>query len=78
MYNTHYQRLLDYITEDHVHVMMKGRIVKSGDMELMKKIDTEGYDWIKEEAGIEDVRVIEEDEQRVMLGTCATREALDL
>jgi Fe-S cluster assembly ATP-binding protein len=76
---THYQRLLDYIKADKVHVMMKGKIVKSGDMSLIKKIDTEGYDWIKEEMGIEDVRVIEEDdEKRVMLGVCATKEALDL
>lgn len=44
---THYQRILDYITPDFVHVMMHGKIVKSGDAELMKKIDQEGYDWIK-------------------------------
>jgi Fe-S cluster assembly ATP-binding protein len=76
---THYQRLLDYIKADNVHVMMKGKIVKSGGNEIITRIDTEGYDWIKEELGIEDVRVIEEEEQqRVMLGTCATKEALDL
>lgn len=76
---THYQRLLDYISADKVHVMMKGRIVKSGGMEIIKRIDAEGYDWIKQEVGIDDVRVIEEDEEaRVMLGQCATREALDL
>jgi Fe-S cluster assembly ATP-binding protein len=76
---THYQRLLEYITADKVHVMMKGRIVKSGDMDLIKKIDTEGYDWIKEEVGIDDVRVIEDEaEERIVLGTCATKEALDL
>ena len=76
---THYQRLLDYIKADQVHVMMKGKIVKSGGLEIIKRIDTEGYDWIKEELGIEDVRVIEEEEQnRVMLGVCATKEALDL
>ncbi len=76
---THYQRLLDYIKADNVHVMMKGKIVKSGGKEIITRIDTEGYDWIKEELGIEDVRVIEEEEQqRVMLGTCATKEALDL
>ena len=76
---THYQRLLDYIKADTVHVMMKGKIVKSGGQEIIKRIDTEGYDWIKEELGIEDVRVIEENEEkRVMLGTCATKEALDL
>jgi len=76
---THYQRLLDYISADKVHVMMKGRIVKSGGMEIIKRIDSEGYDWIKQEVGIDDVRVIEEEEEaRVMLGQCATREALDL
>ncbi|MCL1994984.1 MAG: Fe-S cluster assembly ATPase SufC [Defluviitaleaceae bacterium] len=46
---THYQRILDYITPDFVHVMMDGRIVKSGDVSLMKKVDSEGYDWIKKE-----------------------------
>jgi len=50
---THYQRILDYITPDFVHVMMDGHIVKSGDISLMKKIDTEGYDWISKELGIE-------------------------
>ncbi|WP_059105924.1 Fe-S cluster assembly ATPase SufC [Shouchella shacheensis] len=50
---THYQRLLDYITPDHVHVMMQGRIVKSGGPELAKRLEAEGYDWIKEELGIE-------------------------
>lgn len=75
---THYQRLLEYITADKVHVMMKGKIVKSGDMELIKKIDTDGYDWIKEELGIEDARVIAEQEERIILGVCATKEALDL
>jgi len=76
---THYQRLLDYIKADVVHVMMQGRIVKSGDQSLVKKIDTEGYDWIKEELGIEDERVFaEEEKQRVLIGTCATKEALNL
>ncbi|WP_018921870.1 Fe-S cluster assembly ATPase SufC [Salsuginibacillus kocurii] len=54
---THYQRLLNYITPDKVHVMMQGRIVKSGDAELAKRLETEGYEWIKEELGIEDERV---------------------
>lgn len=44
---THYQRILDYIKPDFVHVMINGRIVKSGDISLMQKIDSEGYDWIK-------------------------------
>jgi Fe-S cluster assembly ATP-binding protein len=76
---THYQRLLEYIKADSIHVMMQGRIVRSGDLSLMERIDTEGYDWLKEELGIEDERVIvEEEEARVMLGVCATKEALDL
>ncbi len=76
---THYQRLLEYIEADFVHVMMKGKIVKSGDYSLMERIDQEGYDWIKEELGIDDERVfIEEKEEKVMLGVCATKEALDL
>ncbi|MBM7840532.1 Fe-S cluster assembly ATP-binding protein [Alkalihalobacillus xiaoxiensis] len=54
---THYQRLLDYITPDKVHVMMQGRIVKSGGAELAERLEAEGYDWIKEELGIEDERV---------------------
>ncbi len=76
---THYQRLLDYIKADRVHVMMKGQIVKSGDYSIIERIDAEGYDWIKDELGIDDVRVIvEEEEERVVLGVCATKEALDL
>jgi Fe-S cluster assembly ATP-binding protein len=54
---THYQRLLNYITPDHVHVMMQGRIVKSGGPELVERLESEGYDWIKEELGIEDETV---------------------
>ncbi|SDB94390.1 Fe-S cluster assembly ATPase SufC [Shouchella lonarensis] len=54
---THYQRLLDYITPDYVHVMMQGRIVKSGGADLARRLEAEGYDWIKEELGIEDERV---------------------
>ena len=77
---THYQRLLDHIKPDFVHIMMKGRIVKSGGPELIERIDREGYDWIKQELGIEDERVIVEDEKRkvVSIGTCATKEMLDL
>lgn len=51
---THYQRLLNYITPDFVHVMMNGRIVKSGGPELAQRLEAEGYDWIKKELGIED------------------------
>ncbi|MFM7430928.1 MAG: Fe-S cluster assembly ATPase SufC [Flammeovirgaceae bacterium] len=46
---THYQRLLDYIVPDFVHVLYKGRIVKSGGKELAKELEDKGYDWIKAE-----------------------------
>ncbi len=47
---THYQRLLDYIVPDYVHVLYKGRIVKSGTKELALELEEKGYDWIKSEA----------------------------
>jgi Fe-S cluster assembly ATP-binding protein len=73
---THYQRLLDYISADTVHVMMQGKIVKSGGTDLMETIDSDGYDWIKEELGIEDERVVpEKEEEPVLLESCATKEA---
>lgn len=46
---THYQRLLDYIVPDFVHVLYKGKIVKSGTAELAKELEQKGYDWIKTE-----------------------------
>ncbi|SFE69027.1 Fe-S cluster assembly ATPase SufC [Thermoflexibacter ruber] len=46
---THYQRLLDYIVPDYVHVLYKGRIVKSGGKELALELEEKGYDWIKAE-----------------------------
>jgi Fe-S cluster assembly ATP-binding protein len=46
---THYQRLLDYIIPDYVHVLYQGRIVKSGTKELALELEEKGYDWIKEE-----------------------------
>jgi Fe-S cluster assembly ATP-binding protein len=47
---THYQRLLNYITPDYVHVLAGGRIVKSGGKELALELEARGYDWIEEEA----------------------------
>ncbi len=46
---THYQRLLDYIVPDVVHVMVDGRIIKSGDKSLARELDARGYDWVKQE-----------------------------
>jgi Fe-S cluster assembly ATP-binding protein len=48
---THYQRLLDYIVPDVVHVLYQGRIVKSGPKELALELEEKGYDWIKSEPG---------------------------
>ncbi|MFM9056795.1 MAG: Fe-S cluster assembly ATPase SufC [Bacteroidota bacterium] len=49
---THYQRLLDYIVPDFVHVLYKGRIVKSGTRELALELEAKGYDWIKDETTV--------------------------
>tara|TARA_R110002072_G_scaffold114541_1_gene244610 strand:- start:480 stop:1232 length:753 start_codon:yes stop_codon:yes gene_type:complete len=49
---THYQRLLEYIVPDFVHVLYKGRIVKSGGKELALELENKGYDWIKEELAV--------------------------
>jgi Fe-S cluster assembly ATP-binding protein len=46
---THYQRLLDYIVPDKVHVMWEGQIVRTGGKELALELEEKGYDWIKEE-----------------------------
>jgi Fe-S cluster assembly ATP-binding protein len=47
---THYQRLLNYIVPDYVHVMDGGRIVKTGGKDLALVLETRGYDWIAEES----------------------------
>lgn len=46
---THYQRLLDYIVPDYVHVLSQGKIVRTGDKELAKELEAKGYGWLKEE-----------------------------
>ena len=45
---THYQRLLDHIEPDHVHVLLDGRIVRSGDKELAREVEARGYEWLIE------------------------------
>ncbi|MFD2189288.1 Fe-S cluster assembly ATPase SufC [Pistricoccus aurantiacus] len=47
---THYQRLLDFVVPDHVHVLVDGRIAKSGDADLARELESRGYDWILEES----------------------------
>ncbi len=51
---THYQRLLDYIHPQYVHVMVDGKIVKSGDASLALELEAKGYDWLVEEAGVKE------------------------
>lgn len=67
---THYERLLDYIKPDFVHVMINGKIVKTGGKELIEKIDQNGYDWVKEELGI-DINTNNEAKTHAILGSCA-------
>lgn len=69
---THYERLLDYLSIDKVHVLINGKIVADGGLELITKIDQEGYDWIKEELGIEDEVKVRPN----MLGSCAVKQTL--
>lgn len=57
---THYQRLLNYIKPDYVHIVMNGKVVKSGGSELAERLEAEGYEWVKEELGIEDETVGQE------------------
>jgi Fe-S cluster assembly ATP-binding protein len=71
---THYQRLLDYIKPDFVHVMMQGRIVKSGGSELAQRLEAEGYDWVKEELGIIDETVGQDNEEfKIPMNTTAPK-----
>ncbi|MBS6563146.1 MAG: Fe-S cluster assembly ATPase SufC [Staphylococcus sp.] len=70
---THYERLLDYLGVDRVHILMQGKIVTSGGAELIEKIDKEGYDFIKEEFDLQEET---EDSKRGIIGTCAIKESL--
>ncbi len=67
---SHYARLYNLIHVDRAVVLMNGKVVYQGDKSLVEKIDTQGYEWLKQELGIEDI------EERVSLGTCATKEML--
>ena len=71
---THYERLLDYLETDYVHILINGKIVTTGTKELITKIDQYGYDWVKEELGIE---LPEEEAPKVVsLGTCAVKKVI--
>ena len=62
---THYQRLLDYIVPDFVHVMMGGKIVKTGTADLAKKLELEGYAGLRDELGL-DIVLTDEDADRLV------------
>jgi len=71
---THYQRLLDYVKPDYVHVFMNGQVVRTGDYELARRLEVEGYDWLKAELGMTDTFETEEivtPNERIKLGECA-------
>jgi Fe-S cluster assembly ATP-binding protein len=51
---THYQRILNYVTPDFVHVMVAGRIVKEGGAELAAELESKGYEGIRKELGLEE------------------------
>ncbi len=71
---THYERLLDYLETDYVHILINGEIVTTGTKELITKIDQFGYDWVKAELGID---LPEEEAPKVVsLGTCAVKKAI--
>ncbi|CAH1850246.1 Fe-S cluster assembly ATPase SufC [Convivina praedatoris] len=64
---THYQRLLDYIVPDYVHVMMGGKIVKTGGAEMAKKLEAEGYASLRDELGL-NVSLTDEDVNEYVMG----------
>ncbi len=72
---THYQRLLNYIKPTHVHVMLGGRIVETGDLELALKLEEEGYEALKEKHGIAEEFAAEQ--KRVKINQCATNMAVN-
>ena len=70
---THYQRMLNYITPDKVHVMMKGRIVKTGGPELARELEAKGYEGVRDELGIEEGGGARRHERRGHIGCWTSR-----
>ena len=70
---THYERLLDYLDIDKVHIFMQGRVITSGGKELITKIDNEGYDWVKDEYNLEEEVEVS---KAGIIGTCAVKDSL--
>ena len=71
---SHYARMYDLISPTHVHVIVNGKIVVSGDAKIVERIDKEGYEWIKTEYGVEIAK--EEPKRQVSLGTCAVKSTI--
>ena len=70
---SHYERFYELIKPTHAHVLVNGKIVKSGDHELAKKIDAEGYEWLIKEQNL----VVEQEEvvkRAISLGSCAANQ----
>ena len=72
---SHYARLYELIAPTRVAIMVNGRIVVEGDKELIKKIDNDGYEWIRTELGI-NIEKEQKEMKDVSIGTCATKEAI--
>ena len=68
---SHYARMYELVRPTHVHVIVNGRVVVSGDYSIVEKIDTQGYDWIKSELGIEIQKEVAMN--TVSIGSCATK-----
>lgn len=72
---SHYERFLEYVRPEFTHVLVDGKIVVSGGRDLYEKVDSEGYDWIYREYGIEP-RFEAKNNERVSIGTCAVKDTL--
>ena len=72
---SHYERFYDRINPTHAHVLINGKIVESGDHELAKKIDAEGYEWLLKEKNLTLEKEEEETKRAISLGTCAVNKA---
>ncbi len=68
---SHYARMYNLVKPTHAHVIIDGRIVVSGGIEIIEKIDSKGYEWIKDELGIEIKK--EESSPKIMLGSCGAK-----
>ena len=68
---SHYARFYEYLKPTHAHVLLDGKIVVSGDADLVEKVDQEGYEWIEKETGVHAAK--EEKMQPVSLGSCAVK-----